>query len=109
LPSALFERFKARFGIEILDGIGSTETLHMFISNRPGQVRPGSSGVPVPGYEARILDDEERPVPAGAIGNPFVKGDSICAGYWNQWRTPSFSTTPSVNARSSGTRMETAS
>jgi benzoate-CoA ligase family protein len=84
LPPPLFERFRARFGLEILDGIGSTETLHMFLSNRPGAVRPGSSGVPVPGYEVRILDDDRRPVPTGEIGNLFVKGDSICAGYWNQ-------------------------
>jgi len=84
LPPALFERFKARFGVEILDGIGSTETLHMFLSNRPGAIRPGSSGLPVPGYDVRILDDERRAVPPDEIGNLFVKGDSICAGYWNQ-------------------------
>jgi benzoate-CoA ligase len=84
LPPALFERFKTRFGVEILDGIGSTETLHMFLSNRPGAVRPGSSGLPVPGYDVRVLDDERRPLPPGETGNLFVKGDSICAGYWNQ-------------------------
>jgi benzoate-CoA ligase len=69
LPAALFERFKQRFGVEILDGIGSTEILHIFISNRPGAIRPGSSGQIVPGYEARILDEESRPVPPGDIGN----------------------------------------
>jgi benzoate-CoA ligase len=84
LPPALFERFKQRFGIEILDGIGATETTHMFISNRPGSVRPGSSGLVVPGYEARLLDDEGRDVPPGTIGNLYVKGDSTCAAYWNQ-------------------------
>jgi benzoate-CoA ligase family protein len=84
LPPALFDRFKARFGVEILDGIGSTEVLHMFISNFPGRVRPGSSGTVVPGYDARIVDDEARPVPAGAIGNLLIKGDSTCALYWNQ-------------------------
>jgi benzoate-CoA ligase len=84
LPPALFDRFKERFGIEILDGIGATETTHMFISNRPGQIRRGSSGLLVPGYEARILDDERREAPAGTIGNLYIKGDSICAGYWNQ-------------------------
>ncbi len=57
LPAALFDRFKQRFGVEILDGIGSTETLHMFISNRPGEARPGSSGQLVPGYQARVLDE----------------------------------------------------
>src|SRR5262249_35648144 len=62
LPAALFERFKQRFGVEILDGIGSTEILHIFISNRPGAIRPGSSGQIVDGYEARIIDEEGRPV-----------------------------------------------
>jgi benzoate-CoA ligase len=84
LPSVLFDRFKKRFGVEILDGIGSTETLHMFISNRPGESRPGSSGRLVPGYEARILDEHGEPVAAGDIGNLFVSGDSICALYWNR-------------------------
>src|SRR5439155_21111085 len=62
LPAALYERFKRRFGIDIIDGIGSTEALHMFISNRPGAIRPGSSGLVVPGYEARLLDDRGAPV-----------------------------------------------
>jgi benzoate-CoA ligase family protein len=84
LPSALFERFKQRFGVEILDGIGSTEILHIFISNRPGAIRPGSSGQIVPGYEARILDEENRPVPLGDIGNLLIAGDSTCACYWNK-------------------------
>ncbi|MBI1875283.1 MAG: benzoate-CoA ligase family protein [Acidobacteria bacterium] len=84
LPPALYDRFKDRFGIEILDGIGSTETLHMFIANRPGAVRPGSSGQLVSGYDARLLDDGDRPVAPGEIGNLWIKGDSVCAGYWNQ-------------------------
>jgi benzoate-CoA ligase family protein len=84
LPESLFRRFKHRFGVEILDAIGSTECLHMFIANRPGQVRPGSSGQVVPGYEARIVDDDDRPVPIGEIGNLLIKGDSTCAYYWNQ-------------------------
>src|SRR6185295_13476114 len=57
LPAALYERFKARYGVDIIDGIGSTEAGHMFISNRPGHIRPGSSGQLVDGYEARLLDD----------------------------------------------------
>src|SRR4029079_16944171 len=65
LPPALFERFKARFGVEILDGIGSTEILHIFISNRPGDIRPGSSGRIVEGYEARIVDEDGRDVRPG--------------------------------------------
>jgi benzoate-CoA ligase len=84
LPASLYERFKQRFGIDILDGIGSTEVLHMFISNRPDAIRPGSSGLVVPGYEAAILDAHEQPVPAGEIGDLWIRGDSTCAGYWNQ-------------------------
>ena len=84
LPEPLLRRFKDRFGVEILDGIGSTETLHMFIANRPGAVRPGSSGQLVPGYDARIVDDEDRPLPAGELGNLLIRGDSTCAFYWNQ-------------------------
>ena len=61
LPAALYHRFKERFGVDIIDGIGSTETLHMFISNRPDAIRPGSSGLLVPGYDARLLDDEGDP------------------------------------------------
>ena len=84
LPPPLYERFRERFGLEIIDGIGSTEALHMFISNRPGEIRPGSSGRIVHGYEARILDHEGRPVPTGEIGNLWIRGDSVCASYWNQ-------------------------
>jgi benzoate-CoA ligase len=84
LPRALFDRFEQRFGVQILDGIGSTEALHMFISNRPDANRPGSSGPIVPGYDARILDDDGREVACGEIGNLWVKGDSVCAFYWNQ-------------------------
>ncbi|MBI3403559.1 MAG: benzoate-CoA ligase family protein [Acidobacteria bacterium] len=84
LPPALYERFKQRFGVDIIDGIGSTEALHMFISNRPGAIRPGSSGQIVRGYEARLLDDDGQRVPPMEIGNLWVKGDSVCASYWNQ-------------------------
>ena len=84
LPAALYEKWRARFGVEIIDGIGSTEILHIYISNRPGQVRPGSTGQVVPGYEARIVDDHGKDVPVGETGTLFIKGDSIAAGYWNQ-------------------------
>jgi benzoate-CoA ligase family protein len=84
LPATVFHRFKARFGIEILDAIGSTEALHMVISNRPGAVRPGSSGTIIPGFDARIVDDNNREVPQGNIGNLVVRADSVCACYWNQ-------------------------
>ncbi|MCI0352891.1 MAG: benzoate-CoA ligase family protein [Acidobacteriales bacterium] len=84
LPAALYERFKSRFGVEILDAIGSTEALHMFIANRPGAVRPGSSGQILPGYEARIVDENDRPVADGEVGNLLIKGDAVCSCYWNQ-------------------------
>ena len=84
LPKALYERFKERFGVEILDGIGSTEILHIFISNRSGHARPGSAGELVPGYEARIVDESGDDVPGGAVGNLLIRGDSTCAYYWNK-------------------------
>ena len=84
LPEPLFRRFKERFGIEILDAIGSTECLHMFVANRPGRVRPGSSGEIVPNYEARIVDEDGRDLGAGEMGNLLIKGDSTCAFYWNR-------------------------
>jgi benzoate-CoA ligase family protein len=84
LPAALFHRFKERFGIEILDAIGSTEALHMFIANRPGTARPGSSGQILPGCDAKIVDDEKRPVPIGEVGNLYIRSDATCAYYWHQ-------------------------
>ena len=71
-------------GIEILDGIGSTEVLHIFISNHPGRVRPGSSGVVVRGYAARLVDEQGQPVPTGELGDLVVSGDSTCAFSWNR-------------------------
>jgi benzoate-CoA ligase len=84
LPKAIYDRWLARWNLEILDGIGSTELLHIFISNRPQQVRPGTSGQPVPGYQARIVDDGGRELPAGEVGNLLICGDSACAYYWNR-------------------------
>src|SRR2546430_1565697 len=84
LPKALYERWLAKFGLEILDGIGSTDLCHTFIANRRGRVRPGSSGTLVPGYDARVVDDAGRDLAPGEVGNLLVKGDSTCAGYWNQ-------------------------
>ena len=84
LPKALFDQWQRRFGLEILDGIGSTEMLHIFISNRPGSAKGGTSGTVVPGYRAKIVDDEERELPAGETGNLWVSGDSACAYYWNK-------------------------
>ena len=84
LPPALYHRFKERFGLDILDGIGSTETLHMFISNRPDAIRPGSSGLVIPGYEAKLVDEQNREVARGDIGNLLIKGESTCTSYWNK-------------------------
>jgi benzoate-CoA ligase family protein len=83
-PAALFERFTSTFGVEMLDGIGSTEMLHIFISGRPGRTRAGATGEIVAGYEAKIVDDEGRPVPDGTPGNLYVKGSSAATGYWSR-------------------------
>lgn len=83
LPAEIFRRWKDRFGFEILDGIGSTEVLHIYLSASPGQVRPGSTGKAVPGYELRIVDSEGKQTPPGTIGDLLVKGASTAQCYWN--------------------------
>jgi acyl-coenzyme A synthetase/AMP-(fatty) acid ligase len=82
LPADIWQRWEETFGLTILDGIGTTEMLHIFVSNFPGEVKPGSSGKTVPGYEARILDEEGRELEAGDAGQLQVKGDSALAYYW---------------------------
>jgi benzoate-CoA ligase len=84
LAPEVWRRWKEAFGLEILDGIGSTELLHIFCSNTPDALRPGSSGVPVPGYELRLLDEDGREVATGQVGDLFVKGDSAAPFYWHQ-------------------------
>jgi benzoate-CoA ligase len=84
LPRALGERWRERMGTDILDGIGSTEMLHIFISNRPGDVRYGTTGKVVPGYEVKIVDEHGAPVPAGAVGDLWVSGPSSAVAYWNK-------------------------
>jgi benzoate-CoA ligase family protein len=86
-PADLYRRFTGRFGIEILDGIGSTEALHIFLSNRPGRVRPGTTGEVVPGYDLRIEDPAGEPVPDGEPGSLYVRGDSVASGYWCRTQT----------------------
>jgi benzoate-CoA ligase len=82
LPAETFTRFRDRYGVTILDGIGSTEMLHIFLSNAPGAVRPGTSGMPVPGYDVRIIDEAGADQPAGEPGELVVRGESAAVGYW---------------------------
>jgi benzoate-CoA ligase family protein len=84
LAPAIYDRFLDRFGLEIIDGIGSTEMLHIFCSNRPGAVERGTTGRPVPGYELRIVDEDGHPLDGPAVGNLEVRGDSCAAFYWHQ-------------------------
>ncbi len=84
LPVDIFMRWKERFGVSILDGIGSTEMLHIFLSNRLDDLRPGSTGKPVPGYELKIVDEEGAEVPQGEMGTLMVKGDSAAQAYWRK-------------------------
>jgi benzoate-CoA ligase family protein len=83
LPPEVFRRFEETWGLPILDGIGSTEMLHIYCSNTPDARRSGSSGRPVPGYELMIRDEDGRPVAPGEVGELLVKGDSALAGYWH--------------------------
>lgn len=84
LPEEVGKAWRERFGVDILDGIGSTEMLHIFVSNTPGDVRYGTSGKPVPGYDVRIVDENDQDLPDGEIGELLVSGPSSADGYWNQ-------------------------
>jgi benzoate-CoA ligase len=83
LPKEIGEKFSGRFGCDILDGIGSTEMLHIFLSNRPGAVRYGTTGVPVPGYAIELRGEDGRRVPDGEIGDLYVQGPTSALMYWN--------------------------
>jgi benzoate-CoA ligase len=83
LPEEIGKNWTARFGVEIVDGIGSTEMLHIFVSNRPGAVKYGTTGVPVPGYRARIVGEDGRDVAPGELGELEVSGPTSAAYYWN--------------------------
>jgi benzoate-CoA ligase family protein len=85
LPAHLYERWTSHFGVDVLDGLGTTEMLNTFLSNREGAVRPGTSGVAVPGYELKILDDDGAVVPRGTPGTLFVRGESAATGYWSAY------------------------
>lgn len=84
LPAELYRRWKETFGVELLDGLGTAEMWHIFISNRPDDVRPGTLGTAVPGFEVKACDDEGCALPAGEIGWLWVRGDSRAIGYWQQ-------------------------
>ena len=83
LPVEIYHRWKETFGVEICDGIGSAEMFHIYITNRPGEVKPGTLGRIVEGYEARIVDAEGKQVPTGDMGTLRIKGDSAALCYWN--------------------------
>jgi benzoate-CoA ligase len=82
LPSEIGERFQRHFGIDIVDGIGSTEMLHIYISNLPGRVRYGTTGWPVPGYQIELRGDDGQPVPDGEPGDLYIHGPSAAMMYW---------------------------
>jgi len=82
LPAELYYRWKQKFGVEVVDGIGSSELYHIYISNRPGEVRPGSVGRPCPGYRAEVRDPEGNPLPRGAVGELWVWGETAALLYW---------------------------
>jgi benzoate-CoA ligase len=82
LPAEIGERFKRHFGLDIVDGIGSTEMLHIFLSNQPGKVRYGSTGWPVPGYELELRGDDGQAVPDGEPGDLYIRGPSAAMMYW---------------------------
>lgn len=83
LPSDVGRRWAERYGCDILDGIGSTEMLHIFLSNRPGDVKYGTTGKPVPGYDVKLVDEAGMPVSAGELGELIIRGPSSAIMYWN--------------------------
>ena len=104
LPREVGESFCRHFGCDILDGLGSTEMLHIFMSNRAGDVHYGSSGLPVPGYEIELRDADGRPVASGEIGELYVRGPSAALLYWaNREKSP-----PPSKASGSGPATSTA-
>ncbi len=83
LPEEIGKKWKAQWGVDILDGVGSTEMLHIFLSNRAGDVVYGTSGTPVPGYDVRLVDEDDQEVGSGGVGELLVRGPSAADGYWN--------------------------
>jgi benzoate-CoA ligase len=83
LPAQLYHEWTKTFGVELMDGLGTTEMLHVFLCNRLGDVRPGCSGRPVPGYEVKLVDNNDHEIEGEGVGNLLVRGGSMMAGYWN--------------------------
>jgi benzoate-CoA ligase family protein len=86
LPAPLYQRWKETFGVELLDGLGTAEMWHIFVSNRPSEVRPGTLGKAVPGFDVRVRDEEGRDLPDGEVGRLWVAGDSRAVCYWRNMR-----------------------
>jgi len=82
LPAPLYDRWKETFGVELLDGLGTAEMWHIFVTNRPGHVKPGTLGQPVEGFEVKVADDQGHEMAAGETGKLWVRGDSRAIGYW---------------------------
>ena len=85
LPAGAWQAWKVATQLEILDTIGCTETYHTFMANRPGAIRPGSSGKPIDGYDVRLVDDDGNAVPAGQVGHLMVRGESTALFYLHQF------------------------
>ncbi|HEV8583819.1 MAG TPA: AMP-binding protein, partial [Methylomirabilota bacterium] len=84
LPPAIFDGWAERFGLELVEVVGSTEALHDFIANTPGDARRGAAGRLVPGFEARVVDDADAPVAEGVVGHLLIKGPTTSPYYWNR-------------------------
>src|ERR1700682_3438907 len=82
LPEQMHRRWQSMFGVEVLDGMGSSEAYHIFVSNRPGRVRPGSIGEAVPGYHPHVVDDKGSELPDGEVGRLWVRGRTAALMYW---------------------------
>ena len=82
LPESLYRRWTDTFGVELLDGLGTAEMWHIFVSNLPGEVRPGTLGRVVPGFDVRVCDPDGTPLPDGEVGRLWVRGGSLAVGYW---------------------------
>jgi benzoate-CoA ligase len=83
LPEEIAKKFKERYGVEISDGLGTTEMLHIYLTNRPGATKYGTTGKPVPGYEIKLIGEDGQPVPRGEMGEMYARGPTSAIMYWN--------------------------